>query len=69
MNKELQFWQNEYHPIHCWKQELILQKINYIHQNPVRAKLVNEAHEWKYSSASDYVLGHGLVNVEMLSLI
>jgi putative transposase len=69
MNKDVQFWQNGYHPIHCWKQELIVQKINYIHQNPVRAELVHQAYEWKYSSASDYVLGHGLVEIEKLNLI
>jgi putative transposase len=69
MNKEIQFWQNGYHPIHCWKRELIIQKLNYIHQNPVRAELVHSAHEWKYSSASDYILGHGLVNVEKLDIM
>lgn len=68
MNKEVQFWKNGYHPIHCWNHELIVQKINYIHQNPVRAELVNDIHEWKYSSASDYVLGHGLVNIEKLDI-
>lgn len=29
-------------------------KINYIHQNPVRAGLVDEAEEWQYSSARFY---------------
>lgn len=68
MNKEFQFWQNGYHPIHCWKHEMIKQKLNYIHQNPVRAEFVNDIHDWKYSSASNYVLGHGLVEVELLDV-
>jgi REP element-mobilizing transposase RayT len=68
MNKELQFWQNGYHPIHCWNNELMLQKLNYIHQNPVRAELVNEPQEWKYSSASNYICGQGLVKVELLDI-
>jgi putative transposase len=66
MNKHVQFWQNGYHPIHCWNNQLIMQKLNYIHQNPVRAEYVNLPHDWKYSSASDYALGHGLVQVEKL---
>jgi len=69
MNKELQFWQNDYHPIHCWNGELIQQKINYIHQNPVRAEFVNEAHEWKYISAPDYILGNGLIKIDKLDLL
>ncbi|MFN0032685.1 MAG: transposase [Flavobacteriales bacterium] len=68
MNVNVQFWKNGYHPIHCWNKELILQTINYIHQNPVRAEFVSEAHEWKYGSATNYALGHGLVKLEMLDV-
>ncbi|MBC8490886.1 MAG: transposase [Ignavibacteria bacterium] len=32
------------------------QKINYIHYNPVKAGLVNDMTEWKYSSARNYYL-------------
>lgn len=67
MNENFQFWQNGYHPIHCWNANLIRQKIRYIHNNPVRAEFVFEAHEWKYSSASNYMLGHGLVQIEILN--
>lgn len=69
MNKEVQFWQNGYHPIHCWNNRLIMQKLNYIHNNPVRAEFVSHPHEWKYSSASNYVLGQGLVNIELLDVM
>jgi putative transposase len=68
MNKYFQFWQNGYHPIHCWKKELILQKTNYIHQNPVRAGFVEKDYDWFYSSASHYVNGTGMVKIEMLDL-
>jgi len=33
--------------------------INYIHSNPVRAKLVGTAHDWPWSSASTWVGGDG----------
>ena len=68
MNEKYQFWQNGYHPIHCWNHELIKQKINYIHQNPVRAEFVNNFYDWKYGSAENYVNGQGLVKVEMLDI-
>ncbi len=67
MNKDMQFWQNGYHPIHCWNKELIEQKIHYIHQNPVRAGFVEHDYEWKYGSARHYATGVGLVKIEQLN--
>ncbi|MEW6411158.1 MAG: transposase [Candidatus Zixiibacteriota bacterium] len=32
-------------------------KLEYIHNNPVRAGLVTRAEEWRFSSASDWLLG------------
>jgi len=32
-------------------------KLNYIHNNPVKAEIVNRAEEYKYSSARNYILG------------
>jgi len=45
---------------------LILQKIKYIHQNPVRAGFVSYDYEWKYGSASNYVNDIGMVKIEKL---
>jgi len=42
------------------------QKLNYIHQNPVRAGLVNEPHEYRLSSAIDYAGGKGLLKIKFL---
>lgn len=61
--KDFKFWQdgNEAKEIHT--NEFMEQKINYIHDNPVRAEIVVEAHEYLYSSAVDYAGGKGLVEV------
>lgn len=40
------------------------QCFNYIHQNPVKAKLVNKAEEWDYSSFKDYC---GLRNGKLIN--
>lgn len=51
-NINFQFWQNGNHPLLLYSTEVIEQKINYIHQNPVRAGFVGSAHEYWYSSAN-----------------
>lgn len=53
-NKEFQFWQNGTHAIELYSLDLILQKINYIHLNPVKAGFVEEPHHWLYSSANPF---------------
>ncbi|MBL7943797.1 MAG: transposase [Flavobacteriales bacterium] len=65
-NKVFQFWQHTNHPIELWKDEMIIQRINYIHQNPVRAGFVSKAEDWLYGSAKDYIGERGLVTVEVL---
>ena len=49
-----EFWQKDNHPFVLYSNEMIKQKLNYIHQNPVRAGLVREEYEYKYSSASNF---------------
>ena len=52
LNKNHQFWQNGNHPILLYSAEVIQQKIDYIHDNPVKAGFVGSAHEFWYSSAN-----------------
>jgi len=49
-----QFWQQHNHPIELWSEKVIVQKINYIHNNPVKAGFVTDPLAWKYSSARNY---------------
>ncbi|HET8830291.1 MAG TPA: hypothetical protein VFM79_13175 [Pelobium sp.] len=53
-NKNLQFWQQDNHPIECDTNEIIETRLNYIHENPVRSGMVWQAHDYVYSSAIDY---------------
>ena len=52
-NTLYQFWKQDNHPIEL-RSEMIEQKLNYIHQNPVEAGWVVDAHEYYYSSARNY---------------
>ena len=53
-NKHFQFWQQDNHPIVLITREMLFQKLEYIHQNPVRAGLVWSPEQYVYSSAVDY---------------
>ncbi len=63
-----QFWNQENHPEELHSEAWLVQKLNYIHENPVRAGLVWEPHHYRYSSAADYQSHRkGLVDIELLS--
>tara|TARA_B100000809_G_scaffold266776_1_gene331448 strand:- start:2248 stop:2421 length:174 start_codon:yes stop_codon:yes gene_type:complete len=49
-----------------WSNNVIQEKINYIHQNPVVEGLVYKAENYVYSSASDYAGEQGLLDDVMV---
>jgi putative transposase len=51
-NDRYAFWQKTNYPVELTSSHVILQKMEYIHQNPVRAGFVTEPHEWQWSSAN-----------------
>jgi hypothetical protein len=66
-NKDYQFWQQENHPIELISNKFIDQKLDYIHKNPVKAGLVDEPWEYRYTSARDYMNDQkGLLEVELI---
>ncbi len=44
---------------------MIEQRVNYIHENPLRALIVAHAHEYLFSSAVDYAGEKGYVDVQV----
>lgn len=53
-NENFQFWQQDYHPITLDRGHIYQQRLDYLHENPVRAGIVWEPQHYKYSSAIDY---------------
>lgn len=49
------FWQDKSHPIELTTNEMIEQRMNYIHENPIRAGIVTVAEDYLYSSARNYL--------------
>ena len=60
-------WQEGFHPMAIESEKFFQEKLEYIHQNPVRKGFVEEPEQWKYSSARNYLLGdHTIIDVECI---
>ena len=64
VDRGMQFWQEGVHPEWISSDVMMHQKIDYIHMNPVKRGYVDEAEQWRYSSARDYVGEMGLLPVD-----
>jgi REP element-mobilizing transposase RayT len=53
-NQTYKVWQNGYHAEHIYSNTFIRQKIDYIHNNPVKDKIVTSAEDYYFSSARNY---------------
>jgi REP element-mobilizing transposase RayT len=47
-------WQNGYHAEHIYSNKFIRQKLDYIHNNPVKDRIVTLPEDYYYSSAGNY---------------
>jgi REP element-mobilizing transposase RayT len=65
-NEKYQFWQQGNHPIELWSNDVIDQKLDYLHNNPVTAGWVDEPEHYLYSSAKDYSGGKGLIDIILM---
>ncbi|MHC2992026.1 transposase [Pontibacter sp. HJ8] len=63
---EYQFWQLGGHYVELSTNEMKDQRLEYLHQNPVKAGFVEEPEQWYYSSARDYAGGKGRLDVVFL---
>nr|WP_225586921.1 hypothetical protein [Algoriphagus sp. Y33] len=61
---DLQFWTHENHAIELYRPEMIESRMAYIHDNPVRAGLVEKPEDYLYSGARNYSGLKGLIEVD-----
>ncbi len=52
--KGIQVWTHENHAVELNSNDMIDTRIEYIHENPVRAGWVENSHDYLYSSARNY---------------
>lgn len=62
-----QLWQQGFHPKQIIGDKMMIQKIEYIHNNPVKRCFVDHAKDWRYSSARNYAGMKGMIPIELLS--
>jgi putative transposase len=65
-NSNFQFWQQHNQPIELSDNQMMDQKLDYIHNNPVIEGIVEKPEQYIYSSARDYSGLKGLIEVELL---
>ena len=65
-NENFQIWTNGCHPEECYSDDFTKVKLNYIHENPVRAGIVRKPEDYVYSSAANYAGMEGIIKVDLL---
>ena len=66
--QENQIWTHENHAELIYSQKFIEQKINYIHENPVRSGIVTNTEDYLYSSARNYAEIESVIDVIKISI-
>jgi putative transposase len=63
IDQEHQLWQESSHPEAIDGDEMMVQKLEYTHMNPVKRGYVDDPLHWRYSSARNYAGQPGLIEV------
>ena len=68
--RKYKVWQDEYHPQLVYSDSVCYQKLEYMHNNPLRKGFVEKPEDWVYSSARNYAVGdRSILKVELLQMI
>jgi REP-associated tyrosine transposase len=62
-----QFWQARFYDFDVWSQKEKVEKLQYMHLNPVKRRLVSRPNDWPWSSFSCYSnLKQGLIGINLV---
>jgi putative transposase len=65
LRAEESFWQARYYDFNVWSEMKFVEKLRYIHRNPVKRGLVEKPEDWEWSSFRHYACGEaGPVEIE-----
>lgn len=67
-NQKYKVWQDGYHAEILYSRKFLLQKLNYIHNNPVKAGIVSTPEHYLFSSARIYAGLEGELEVVIIDL-
>lgn len=65
-DQEFKVWQDGYHAEEISSNKFIYQKLNYIHNNPVKDKIVENPCDYLFSSARNYAELDSLLDVVLI---
>jgi putative transposase len=63
-DQDYQVWQEGFHPQAILNDEMFQQKLEYIHNNPLRRGYVDDPAHWRYSSYRNYIGEPGVLNLQ-----
>ncbi len=63
VSSDFQLWQEGIQPKQIQSEKMMRDRINYIHNNPVKRGYVDDGIHWRYSSARDYDGACGLLDI------
>jgi putative transposase len=59
------FWQRRYYDFNVWGGRKLIEKLRYIHRNPLTRGLADKPEDWPWSSFRHYLYGEeGIVEIE-----
>ena len=62
------FWQRRFYDFNVWSAKKLFEKLGYMHDNPVKRKLVNHPKDWPWGSWSHYAKQErGLIAIDPLN--
>jgi putative transposase len=66
----IRFWQHRFYDFNVWSERKRIEKLRYIHRNPVTRGLVHAPDQWKWSSYRFYAYQEvGLIRVDDWSVL
>jgi hypothetical protein len=65
-NSNFQLWRQDNHPLLLDEMKKLHDSLDYIHNNPVMAGIVEKPEDYLYSSARDYQGIKGLIEIDVL---
>ena len=50
------FWTVRYHDFNVYRRDKVVEKLKYMHRNPVKRELCTKPEDWRWSSFRDYLM-------------
>ena len=70
LHQTVHVWEPRFYDFNVWSEHKRMEKLRYMHRNPVKRGLVDEPEQWAWSSFRDYLYGEtGKVPVNDISVM